>query len=82
MELTKSIDLAASLGGFAGLAFLWVVWFIGRRVEWMVDAMDRHTKMEIVRLITSNHTTPEAKDILAVQLQDVDEAVDKRKSKK
>lgn len=72
------LKLAASLGGFAGLAFFGVVWFIGRQVLEMTKALDRQTRMELLRLAVSPHVTPEVKEQLRAQLEEVETAIRKK----
>jgi len=69
------LKLAASLGGFAGLAFFGVCWLIGRRMLLLIAAIDRQTRMELLRLAVSPHVAPEVKDQLRQQLEAVEEAL-------
>lgn len=75
------LKAATALGGFAGLMCFAIIWFLGRRILWLCEAFDRHTKMELLRLIASPHITKELKDTLALQLQDVEDAQIIRKKK-
>lgn len=69
------LKLAASLGGFAGLAFFGLVWFIGRRLLLLTAAMDRQTRMELLRLAVSPHVSTDVKNQLRAQLEEVEDAL-------
>lgn len=77
--MSEFLKLAADLGGFAGLVCVWIVWFIGSRLEKLEaafyhlrDSWDRHTKMELMRLIVSPHVSQGVKTQLESQLRDVE----------
>ena len=76
------LKLAASLGGFAGLAFFGVVYFIGKRMLELEKSIrelsatdDRRTRMELLRLFVSPHVATEVKDKVKQQLEDVEMAL-------
>lgn len=69
------LKLAASLGGFAGIAFFGLVWFIGRRLLLLIAAIDRQTRMELLRLAVSPHVSADVKNQLKAQLEEVEDAI-------
>lgn len=76
------IQMAGALGGFAGLAFLAVVWYIGRKVEWLCEAWNLSVRTRILEIIHSPHVTNEAKAIAAEVLSDSDSLTAKLKGEK
>lgn len=79
--MTEILEIGSRLGGFAGFACVWIVWFFGTRLDRLEKAFDRHTRMELMRLIVSPHVSPEVKAQLESQLVEV-QTVEARRSKK
>lgn len=69
------LKVAASLGGFAGVACFAVIYFIGRRLLLLIAAIDRQTHMELLRLAVSPHVSADVKNQLKMQLEEVEEAI-------
>jgi hypothetical protein len=74
-------QLLEMIGTSAGLAFAITVWLIGRRLSWICDCIDRHTRMELVRMIFSPDSTEDDKNILRLQIKEVETAIEFRKNK-
>lgn len=70
---------ASALGGFAGIACCALIFFIGKRLIGVEQALDRITRMELMRLIASPHVAPELKSELQSQLIEVEAAETRRK---
>ncbi len=80
------LKLAASVGGFAGLAYFANVLFLGKKLDALTEefrklgerireatiAQDRHRHVEIYRLINDRHTSKEVKNALKEQLDGLD----------
>lgn len=74
--LLKSI---ATAGGIGGLYLVGLMIFIGKRLLRMEEAMDRLTKMELIRLVASPHVGPELKEAAASLIKEVEVAEQRRK---
>lgn len=74
------LKLAASFGA-SGVMLAGVIFFIGKRLLRLEEAFDRHTKMELMRLIVSPHVAPDVKNALENQLRDVELAEKRRRRK-
>jgi len=65
--ILKTIAAVGSTGAIlAGL-----IWFVGRRLLRLEEALDRLTKMELLRLVASPHVGHDLKEAAAIQLEDV-----------
>lgn len=73
-ELLKAV----ATGGSMGVVLAGVLYFIGRRVLRMEEAVDRNTKVIIVLKISDPHFPVEAKTFLAEQLEEVQKAETRR----
>lgn len=67
------LKLAASFGA-SGVMLAGTIFFIGRRLLKLEAAFDRHTKMELMRLIASPHVSADVKNQLSEQLREVETA--------
>ena len=68
------LKIASDLGGIAGLMLAGLIYFVGRRLLRLEEAFDRHTRMELMRLIASPHVSTDVKLQLGSQLTEVVEA--------
>lgn len=76
------MQTAGALGGFAGVAFFAVVWYIGRKVEWLIEVWHLSVRTRILEMVHAPHITNEAKVIAAEILSDSDALSDKVKGVK
>lgn len=65
-------------GGGSGAILAGLIWFVGRRLLRLEEALDRLTKMELTRLLASPHVGPDLKDAVAEQLEEVKRAETRR----
>ncbi len=68
------LKLAASFGA-SGVMLAGTIFFIGRRLLKLEAAFDRHTRMELMRLISSPHVSVDVKSQLESQLREVEDAM-------
>lgn len=73
------LKLIAAGGGTAGACLAGLIWFVGRRLLRLEEAIDRLTKMELLRLVASPHVGPDLKDAASEQLKEVEAAQVRRR---
>ncbi len=73
------LQIAGSLGGFAGLAYVLHIFTVGREVKFLRDAIERQTKKDLLMLVASNHVHPEVKEAAAVLIEEIKTSEIKRK---
>jgi len=69
---------ALATGGVTGIILGGVIYFIGRRLLGLEEAIDRLVRLDLLRLIASPHVSPEVKDAASDLLEEVKTAESRR----
>lgn len=67
--------------GPIGVMFGGLIWFIGRRLLRLEEAIDRLNRGDLLRLIASPHVTDEVKERVTGLLQEINVAENLRKAR-
>ncbi len=70
------LKIVPSLGGFAGLVCFLLVYYLGKELRVMREAVDRMTYARLLELAASPHISQEVKAEATKQLKNVEEALE------
>ncbi len=77
--MEEFLKIAASFGA-TGFFLGAVIFFIGRRLLRLEEAVDRLVRMELMRLIASPHVANEVKNQMETQLKEVEKSIEDRRN--
>jgi len=72
------LKLIATAGGVGSIYLAAVIYFIGRRLLWVCDALDRMTKKDCYMLVSSPDVHPQVRDAAAALIKETEAAEQKR----